>query len=263
VSEKSAKLAENKRKKLLGDRQGASLVEILLIPKHNESKLDEQRKQQKDKEVEGCTFTPQTLKYQGSAQQQTSGDRCLDLYMSKPNGWVKEKGLKTRDDHDYERHKDELTFKPQIKGDAYHQDINVDANVDQIRHVDKFKDRMEKAREQQRLKKAMTERGVPTKDNAYLNSPDLGMNFSSNSSKFKTAFGGMDGSQINHPKRKRNYGDSQKLAGTQFHSVKVSGSASAGRKAGGGQYNSQGSTKKTTTVTQKAGGNRKQGQVSY
>jgi len=45
ISEKSAKLAEAKRKKLLGDRENVSLVEILLIPKHNEADLESKRKQ--------------------------------------------------------------------------------------------------------------------------------------------------------------------------------------------------------------------------
>jgi hypothetical protein len=44
ISDKSAKLAEKKRKKLLGDRENVSLVEILLIPKHNNKELEEKRK---------------------------------------------------------------------------------------------------------------------------------------------------------------------------------------------------------------------------
>jgi hypothetical protein len=58
ISDKTSKLADNKRKRLLGDRPNASLVEILLIPKHNEQELEEKRKQLKDREVEGCTFKP-------------------------------------------------------------------------------------------------------------------------------------------------------------------------------------------------------------
>ena len=39
-------------------------MEILLIPKHNEQNLEDQRKQLKDREVDGCTFRPVTLDYQ-------------------------------------------------------------------------------------------------------------------------------------------------------------------------------------------------------
>ena len=48
---------------MLGDRASANLVEILLIPKHNEAYLEEKRKQIYDKEVEGCTFAPKTIDF--------------------------------------------------------------------------------------------------------------------------------------------------------------------------------------------------------
>lgn len=119
ISEKTAKLAENKRRKLLGNRGNASLVEILLIPKNNEAALVQKRKQLEEKEVEGCTFAPKTLNYHSTVQRETHGDKCLDLYASKPKGWAREKGLKTRDDYEYDKHKEELTFRPMINDASY------------------------------------------------------------------------------------------------------------------------------------------------
>jgi len=64
ISEKTNRLAQKKRKDLHGEN--VSLVEILLIPKHNEQNLEEKRKQLQDREVEGCTFAPKTLNYKNS-----------------------------------------------------------------------------------------------------------------------------------------------------------------------------------------------------
>lgn len=63
---------------------------------------------------------------------------------------------------------------------------------------------MVKARESQMQKKLMTERGVPSQLIASLGRPEPSMNFSTNKSKFKSAFGN-DGSQI-LPKKKNNLG---------------------------------------------------------
>jgi len=43
---------------LLGGRDNVGLVEILLIPKHNHEELENKRRHQEDKEVDGCTFRP-------------------------------------------------------------------------------------------------------------------------------------------------------------------------------------------------------------
>src|SRR4051812_2470022 len=96
-------MAENKRKKMLGDREGASLVEILLIPKHNEEYLEEKRKAMKEREVEGCTFAPKTLDYQTQQQRETHGDKCIDLFQSRPKGWFKDKEYKSSDLYEFEK----------------------------------------------------------------------------------------------------------------------------------------------------------------
>jgi hypothetical protein len=44
ISDKTSRLAENKRKKLLGDRPATNQVEIFLLPKHNEAELEEKRR---------------------------------------------------------------------------------------------------------------------------------------------------------------------------------------------------------------------------
>lgn len=81
-------------------------------------------------------------------------------------------------------------------------------------------DRMTKARQQQIEKKLMTERGTPAQIMAKLGQPEQIMVFSSNSSKFKSAFG-QDGSQI-QPKRKgNNFSDSQTIDKKAFSSIKV------------------------------------------
>ena len=163
-------MAENKRKKLLGDNAGdnVSLVQILLIPKHNEEYMESKRKELKDREVDGCTFKPQTLDYQTSAQKQTSGDKCLDLNSLKPSGWIKDKVYKTSVDYEFERNKEDCTFKPQINDAQTVQEALHNENVQQIRGVDKVVDRMQKARQQLVEKKLITERGMPNQLKAAL-----------------------------------------------------------------------------------------------
>lgn len=205
ISNKSAQLAENKRRKMLGERaHNANLVEILLIPKHNEAYLEEQRKALHDKEVDGCTFAPKTIDYSSTSGQQreTHGDRCLDLYSSKPKGWFKDKETKTMADFEFEKGQEDCLFRPKINDPSTLEALNEDANVDQIRGVDKVMDRMVKARQTQMEKKIMTERGTPAQIIANLGQPEKTMNFASNTNKFKSAFG-VDGSQILPPKRAR------------------------------------------------------------
>lgn len=86
----------NKRQKLLGDRPNASLVEILLIPKHDPNWLESERRKKETSVTDGCTFRPQTLVYEGAGQRPVShGDRNSDLYNMKSKGWVKDKVFKT------------------------------------------------------------------------------------------------------------------------------------------------------------------------
>ena len=99
ISEKTSLLADKKRKKLLGDKDPTlvSKVEIFLIPKINQAKIEAKMLEQKEKEVSECTFAPKTLDYKGLAkkQQVTAGDRNIDLYSLKKKGWFKDRGQKT------------------------------------------------------------------------------------------------------------------------------------------------------------------------
>lgn len=112
ISMKTTKMAENARKKMMGDKKNVNLVEILLHPsKGKDEWIETQKKHIENKEVEGCTFRPQTLDYhtQG-ARQATHGDKCLDLFSSRPKGWFVEKQVKTTDEQEYEKFKEECTF---------------------------------------------------------------------------------------------------------------------------------------------------------
>lgn len=144
----------------MGDRENVSLVEILLIPKHNEKDLEAKRQLLKDKHVEGCTFKPTTLDYPSQQQRESHGDKCIDLYSSKPKGWFKDKEYKTTDAAEYERTSEQCTFKPSINDPSAVQALGSE-QVDNIRGVDKVKDRLNKARDTALQKKLMTERGVP------------------------------------------------------------------------------------------------------
>jgi hypothetical protein len=61
----------------------------------------------------------------------------------------------------------------------------------------------------------MTERGVPAQLMAKIGKPEPIMNFSTNKSKFKSAFG-VDGSQILPKKKERNFQDSQSIDQSQL-----------------------------------------------
>ena len=164
ISEKTAQLAQKKRQELLG---GADVkqVDIFLMPKVDPAKLEAKKKELKDKEQEGCTFSPVTINYKGSDQKVTHGDRGKDLYSKKPVGWFKDRGSKTEADYEFERAEKELTFSPQIIPDDKLRQVSRQLAVSKahtIKGLDKVRDRMERARQQQFEKKVMTERGMPS-----------------------------------------------------------------------------------------------------
>ena len=70
ISEKTSLLADKKRKKLLGDKDPTlvSKVEIFLIPKVNQAKIDAKMLEQKEKEGSESTFAPKTLDYKGTSK---------------------------------------------------------------------------------------------------------------------------------------------------------------------------------------------------
>ena len=95
----------------------------------------------------------------------THGDKCIDLYSMKPKGWFVEKSQKTQEDYEFERSLQDLTFYPQINNPEHVEKLKQNLNtpkVDTIRGMDKVRDRMEKARQQQVEKKLMLERGIPS-----------------------------------------------------------------------------------------------------
>lgn len=50
----------------------------------------------------------------GGGTKETSGDKCIDLFSTKPKGWIKDKTEKSTDDYIYEKEKEEYTFTPGI-----------------------------------------------------------------------------------------------------------------------------------------------------
>lgn len=97
--------------------------------------------------MDGCTFKPQTLDYVSTGQhrQSTHGDKCIDLYSTKPKGWFKDKPTKDSNDYEFEKATEECTFTPRII-DPTQVDSGSGSNVQNIRGVDKQMDRMIKAR---------------------------------------------------------------------------------------------------------------------
>lgn len=194
ISEKTAKLAAQKRAKVHG-KQNISIVELLLTPAQNQEPLEKIKNEKSEKEVEECTFKPKTLHYNSGAQP-SHGDKCLDLYSRVPKGVYKDKRMLTKEEYEFERAKEELTFVPKIN-EGVPQEEGVPTH--QIRGVDKQMERLQKAREQQFQKKMMTERGMPTQLSQKLTQGEPKMNFGTNTAKFKSGFG-VDGSQLN-PKK--------------------------------------------------------------
>jgi hypothetical protein len=143
ISKKTAQLAIKSRQKLMGEKGEISLIEVLLLPGKGK---DEWRKQELDKlsqkEVEGCSFRPQTLNYQSNNVQETHGDKCIDLFSKKPIGWFKDQNVKTSDDMEFEKVEKELKFKPQVNAGVLQSETNVQA----IKGMDKVMERMNKAR---------------------------------------------------------------------------------------------------------------------
>jgi hypothetical protein len=124
-----------------------------------------------------------------------------------------------------ERGKEDMTFNPTTN--QYEAVIRklekdkVQPKVDYIPGMDKVRDRMERARQQQLEKKLMTERGIPAQIAADLGKVSKPLSFQPQTSKFKSAFGDKDGSQIK-PKLKDSqyltFHDSQPIDASKFSS---------------------------------------------
>ncbi|TNV85929.1 hypothetical protein FGO68_gene4527 [Halteria grandinella] len=207
ISDKTSRLADKKRTKLLGgvDPSQVTKVDIFLIPKVDQSKIEAKKKELQDREVKDCTFNPVTNNYKNNASKVTHGDRCIDLYSTKQKGWFAGRTEKTMEDYEFERSKEDLKFKPEINNPEQVQRLvtkNFDAKkVDGIRGMDKVRDRMEKARQQQLEKKLMTERGMPSQLQAQVGKLAPQLTFQPQTSKFKSAFETRED--------KRNFKDSQ------------------------------------------------------
>lgn len=101
--------------------------------------------------------------------------------------------MKTKDDYEFEKAKEECTFTPKIN--QGNEAKGEEQQISQIKGVDKVMERLAKARQIQLEKKLMTERGMPSQLVARLGQPEPSMAFGSNKDKFKSGFG-IDGSQI-------------------------------------------------------------------
>lgn len=78
ISEKTAKMADARRQKLMGGKK-APLVEILLRPSPNNDEWRQQEIQKLEQaKLTECSFKPQTLDY--PLAHQGSGDKNMDLY---------------------------------------------------------------------------------------------------------------------------------------------------------------------------------------
>jgi len=134
------------------DPSQVTKVDIFLIPKVDQSKIEAKKKELEDREVKDCTFAPVTNNYKNNAAKVTHGDRCIDLYSTKQKGWFAGRTEKTMEDYEFERSKEDLKFKPEINNPEQVQRLvtkNFEAKkVDGIRGMDKVRDRMEKARQQ-------------------------------------------------------------------------------------------------------------------
>lgn len=73
---------------------------------------------------------------------------------------------KTKEDYEYEKNKDELTFKPKMytkPGSS----ASKKTTIENDRAVQKLKERMEKARDEKERIKMITERGIPASTASY------------------------------------------------------------------------------------------------
>ena len=136
-----------------------------------------------------CSFKPKTLKYKhGASRQETSGDKCFDLYSKVPVGSIAAKTSKTSDDQVYEMFKEDCYFKPKInKG------IKTGGALSGVRGLETTLDRMNKGREMHNTKKMWTERGMISQKLKGVDKSE--MVFTSKPSKFNSAFG-KEGSQM-------------------------------------------------------------------
>lgn len=197
ISEKTAKYAQQKRQKMMAEKGGnVTLVEILLHPASKGKEWQEQQQKIKEsKQQEECTFKPQTINYQGGANKETSGDKCLDLYQSKPKGWTKDKTDQSSDDYQFAKEKDQYTFTPEINKPGKSTAAVQGGNISEVRGLGNVVDRMAKGRQQQLEKKMATERGMPAQLQAKEGQPEPIWGFGKNTDKFKSGFGA-EGSSI-------------------------------------------------------------------
>ena len=147
ISAASAQLAEKGRGRL-DDRKATDIVEHLY---NNELKRQELKDvmakqaiaQAAAAEEEEFTFSPKISQY-NTHEQQTTGDKCVDLYkLVKEGDYLKKKDV---EDYDYERGKEECTGKPTINHPIAHL-VRPDRELNEIYGVDKFHKRLEARRE--------------------------------------------------------------------------------------------------------------------
>ena len=90
-----------------------------------------------------------------------SSKRFEELYALSKNKQQINKTDKSKEDYEYEKSKDELTFKPKMYTAKPGSSASKKTSLDNDRNVQKQKERMEKARDEKERIKMITERGIP------------------------------------------------------------------------------------------------------
>lgn len=117
ISARSKKIAEEARKKLLGENSSQDIVTQL----YEKEKVRSQQKQllaqeiaQRSLENDQSTFKPQTNHYSSGKQVVTHGDRCLDLYSRVKPGVYAAKNNVATDEAEFKKQEKECTHTPRL-----------------------------------------------------------------------------------------------------------------------------------------------------
>ena len=145
--------------------------DIQVLKKKNKDKFNEQLKEKLeiDKEKEHCTFKPQINQKSNEiiASKEISMEDRLDLMYNNGVKHLQQKKDKTTEEIEYEKYKNEYTFKPNIndynKLNMNQQLIN-NVNDNIVNHekhnllIDKFAERLKRGREEREIKEKATQR---------------------------------------------------------------------------------------------------------
>lgn len=193
ISNTTSQLAERYRQRLagVGEDEKVHVLAVLTAPTSKDQWIEQAKKELQEKEDEECTFKPKTnsnyvpdrdeTRTEDSRQQQTTGDKCFDLYQL---SYTKQKNAieKTSEEVEFEKNAHELTFKPNTAKPKKKKKKAAQDHVVNNNSIQQAIDRMQKGRQERDTKKRMTERG-------YNGNEEKGMNFGiERKSKKKPAF---------------------------------------------------------------------------